>query len=143
TRSPFGREEPLNPSILAEFRAILGERGVLMRREQLRTYECDGLMNYRVVPQAVLLPDSTEQVQAILRCCHRERIPFVARGSGTGLSGGALPVEDGVVISLTRLNRILEVDFPNQRVVLEPGVINAAVTAAAAGRGYFYAPDPS
>ncbi|HEX6986144.1 MAG TPA: FAD-binding protein, partial [Planctomycetaceae bacterium] len=133
----------MNGSVLAELRAILGERGVLTRREQLRTYECDGLMNFRVVPQAVLLPDSTEQVQAILRICHRERIPFVARGSGTGLSGGALPVEGGVVISLTRLNRILEVDFPNQRIVVEPGVINAAVTAAVAGRDYFYAPDPS
>ena len=90
----------------------------------MKTYECDGLTNFRVLPQAVLLPRSTEQVQRIVRVCHRERIPFLARGSGTGLSGGALPVKDGVVISLARMNRILEIDFANALVVVEPGVIN-------------------
>ena len=109
----------------------------------MKTYECDGLTNFRVVPQAVLLPRSTEQVQGIVRVCHRERIPFVARGSGTGLSGGALPVKDGVVISLARMNRILEVDLPNARVVVEPGVINLEVTGRVAPHGFFYAPDPS
>src|SRR5580704_4993863 len=88
--------------IFQEFRAITGERGVITSQEELKTYECDGLTNFRVVPQAVVLPQSTEQVQGIVRVCHRERIPFVARGSGTGLSGGALPVKDGVVISLAR-----------------------------------------
>jgi len=90
------------------------------------------------MPRAVLLPNSTEQVQAIVRICHRERIPFVARGSGTGLSGGALPVENGIVISLARMNRILEVDFPNSRVVVEPGVINLDVTGRVAPQEYFY-----
>ena len=133
----------MDARILQEFRAITGDRGLITSQEELKTYECDGLTNFRVVPQAVLLPRSTEQVQGIVRVCHRERIPFVARGSGTGLSGGALPVKDGVVISLARMNRILEVDLPNARVVVEPGVINLEVTGRVAPHGFFYAPDPS
>jgi glycolate oxidase len=129
--------------ILDELRTIAGDRGLISSPEELHTYECDGLTNFRVMPRAVLLPNSTEQVQAIVRICHRERIPFVARGSGTGLSGGALPVENGIVISLARMNRILEVDFPNARVVVEPGVINLDVTGRVAPQEYFYAPDPS
>jgi glycolate oxidase len=129
--------------VLQEFRSIVGQAGLITKEQELRTYECDGLTNFRVLPQAVLLPTSAEQVQAIVRVCHREKIPFVARGSGTGLSGGALPVQNGVVISLARLNHILEVDFLNQRIVVEPGVINADVTLKVSPRGYFYAPDPS
>ena len=129
--------------ILNEFRTILGERGLVSSPEELHTYECDGLTNFRVMPLAVLLPNSTEEVQAIIRICHRERMPFVARGSGTGLSGGALPVQNGIVISLARMNRILEVDFPNARVVVQPGVINLDVTGRVSPRDYFYAPDPS
>jgi glycolate oxidase len=129
--------------ILQELRAIVDERGLISSPEELHTYECDGLTNFRVMPCAVLLPTSTQQVQSIVRVCHRERIPFVARGSGTGLSGGALPVENGVVICLARMNRILEVDLPNARVVVEPGVINLDVTGRVASQGYFYAPDPS
>src|SRR5579871_637103 len=129
--------------ILQEFRAIVGDRGLLTSAEELQTYECDGLTNFRVKPRAVLLPSKTEEVQKIVRVCHREKIPFVARGSGTGLSGGALPVEQGIVISLARMNRILEIDLPNARVVVEPGVINLQVTAAVQGNSYFYAPDPS
>ena len=131
------------PQILEELRAIVGERWIVSSPEELRPYECDGLTNFRVVPSAVLLPDSTEQVQAIVRVCHRERIPFVARGSGTGLSGGALPVAGGIVIGLARMKRIFEVDMPNARVIVEPGVINLDVTARVSGAGYFYAPDPS
>src|SRR5581483_2457682 len=111
--------------------------------EDVRTYECDGLTAFRAIPRAVLLPSSTEQVQDILRICYREGIPFVARGSGTGLSGGAMPVADGVVISLARMSRVLEVDLPNARVVVEPGVVNLDVTAVVAAWEYFYAPDPS
>src|SRR5467141_989109 len=129
--------------IFAELQAIVGDRGLISSPEELHTYECDGLTNFRVMPRAVLLPNSTDQVQAIVRICHRVRIPFVARGSGTGLSGGALPVENGIVISLARMNRILEVDFPNARVVVEPGVINLDVTGRVAPQEYFYAPDPS
>ena len=128
---------------LQAFRSIVGNSGLITEPEQLHTYECDGLTNFRVLPAAVLLPSSAEQVQKIVQVCHRDKVPFVARGSGTGLSGGALPVKDGVVISLARMNRILEVDYENARVVVEPGVINADVTARVSPRGFFYAPDPS
>jgi glycolate oxidase len=133
----------MDARILAEFRAIVGERGLISSADELHTYECDGLTNIRVLPLAVLLPVNTEQVQAIVRVCHRERIPFVARGSGTGLSGGALPVKGGIVISLAGMNRILEVDLENARVVVEPGVINLDITGRVEANQFFYAPDPS
>ncbi|MEA2640426.1 MAG: glycolate oxidase [Chloroflexota bacterium] len=133
----------LASGVLDELRAIVGERGLLIAPEDLRTYECDGLTNFRVMPRAVLLPASTAEVQAVVRVCHRERIPFVARGAGTGLSGGALPVADGIVISLARMNRILEVDLQNARMAVEPGVTNLEVTGRVATAGFFYAPDPS
>jgi glycolate oxidase len=129
--------------VLDELRQIVGVEGLIAAREQLRTYESDGLTGYRVVPGAVVLPTSTAQVQEIVRVCHRERIPFVARGNGTGLSGGALPIEDGLVVSFGRMNRILEVDIPNARVVVQPGVINLHVTERVAKHSYYYAPDPS
>ncbi len=133
----------MDARIFQELRAIVGERGLITSPEELHTYECDGLTAFRAVPRGVLLPKSTEEVQAIVRVCHRERMPFVARGAGTGLSGGALPVENGIVISLARMNRILEVDLPNARVVVEPGVINLDVTGRVMAQEYFYAPDPS
>src|SRR3989440_9978764 len=111
--------------------------------EQLRTYECDGLTGHRVVPALVALPGSVEEVQAVVRLCDEERTPFVARGAGTGLSGGALPVADGIVISLARMNRILEIDVERGHVVVEPGVANLDVTRAVAAAGFYYAPDPS
>ena len=134
---------PMDARILQEFRDIVGDRGLICSPAELHTYECDGLTNFRVMPLAVLLPADTQQVQAIVRVCHRERIPFVARGSGTGLSGGALPVKNGVVISLARMNRILEVDLENARVLVEPGVINLEVTGRVQAHQFFYAPDPS
>jgi glycolate dehydrogenase FAD-linked subunit len=133
----------MDSRILNQFRAIVGDRGFISSPGELHTYECDALTNFRVLPWAVLLPSSTEQVQSILRLCHREKIPFVARGSGTGLSGGALPVENGIVLSLVRMNRILEVDIPNARVIVEPGVCNLDVTGCVQPNEYFYAPDPS
>jgi glycolate oxidase len=132
-----------NEPLAEKLRRIVGDRGLITGPEQLRTYECDGLTNFRVVPAVVVLPATAGQVQAVVRLCHENRVPFVARGAGTGLSGGALPVEGGIVISLSRLNRVLEVDIPNARVVVEPGVINAHVTQLVAPYGYFYAPDPS
>src|SRR5881397_3282133 len=111
--------------------------------EQLRTYECDGLTGHRVVPALVALPDSVDEVRAVVRLCNDERIPFVARGAGTGLSGGALPVAEGIVISLARLTRILEIDVERGHVVVEPGVANLDVTRAVAAAGFYYAPDPS
>ncbi len=124
---------------LDQLRAIAGPSGLITAPEELHTYECDGLTNFRVLPSAVVLPTSAEQVQAVVRVCHRERIPFVARGSGTGLSGGALPIKGGIVISLARMNRILEVDYANARVVVEPGVLNASVTQQVSPNGYFTA----
>src|SRR5437867_3903601 len=111
--------------------------------EQLRTYECDGLTGHRVVPALVALPGTVGEVQAVVRLCNEERIPFVARGAGTGLSGGALPVAEGIVISLARLTRILDVDLERGEVVVEPGVANLDVTRAVADAGFYYAPDPS
>jgi len=133
----------MDPLLVRQFRAIVGDAGLVSGAEQLRTYEYDGLTLYRVVPDLVLLPASAEEIQAIVKLCYRERIPFVARGSGTGLSGGALPVKGGVMIGVSRMNRILEIDVPNARVVVEPGVTNAAITAAVSPHGYFYAPDPA
>jgi glycolate oxidase len=129
--------------LIASMQSILGPGGVVHEREELRSYECDGLMNYRVVPDLVVLPESAEQVQQVVKLCHDEGMPFVARGSGTGLSGGALPVESGVLIVLSRMRRIIEVDIPNQRVCVEPGVINIRVSEAVAEHGYYYAPDPA
>ena len=100
--------------LIQTMQTILGPEGVISDREQLRTYECDGLMNYRVIPDLVVLPESAEQVQSIVKVCYDEGIPYVARGSGTGLSGGALPVESGILVVLSRMRRILEVDIPNR-----------------------------
>jgi glycolate oxidase len=134
---------PLADAVALELRALLGDAFVLTEPEQLRVYDCDGLTGWRAQPAIVVLPGSTEEVQAVVRCCNRNDIPFVARGAGTGLSGGALPVADGIVVSLARLNRILEIDLEGQRVVVEPGVANLDVTRAVEADGWFYAPDPS
>ena len=133
----------LTASQIDELRAAVGVDGLITGQSQLQTYECDGLTNFRVMPEAVVLPRSAEQVQAVVRLCARDRVPFVSRGAGTGLSGGALPAAGGIVISLARMNRILNVDLANRQVVVEPGVINAHVTQRVSAQGYFYAPDPS
>jgi glycolate oxidase len=122
---------------------LLGPRRVITDPARLRTYECDGLSYHRATPGIVVLPDTAEQIAAIVRMCVTEGIPYVARGSGTGLSGGALPRTDGVLIVMSRMRRILEIDPANQRAVVEPGVINLDVTKAARPHGYYYAPDPS
>ncbi|MFI6477324.1 FAD-binding oxidoreductase [Nonomuraea sp. NPDC050663] len=110
---------------------------------RLRTYECDGLTYHRATPGVVVLPESAEQIAAIVRLCNEYGTPFVARGSGTGLSGGALPRSDGVLIVTSRMRRILEVDLDNRRAVVEPGVTNLAITEAVREQGFYYAPDPS
>jgi glycolate oxidase len=133
----------LSENQIAELQAAVGPDGLITGKNQLQTYECDGLTNFRVLPGAVVLPRSTEEVQSVVRVCARYKIPFVSRGAGTGLSGGALPAAGGVVISLARMNRILEVNIGDRYVVVEPGVINAHVTQRVAPDGYFYAPDPS
>src|SRR6266498_2000909 len=103
---------------------------VITNRHALQAYESDGLLQYATVPKVVVLPDTAEEVRTVVRACFEEGIPWVVRGSGTGLSGGALSLEEGVVIALTRLRRIVEVDLPNQRVVVEPGVTNSEITRA-------------
>ncbi|MGH2743451.1 MAG: FAD-binding oxidoreductase, partial [Thermoleophilaceae bacterium] len=128
--------------LVSELRAAVGAEHVVTHEHQLRTYESDGLLQYAVTPGAVVLPCSTEEVQSVVRACHRAGVPFVARGAGSGLSGGALPVEGGVLISLSRMRRVIEVDLENQRVVVEPGVTNIAVSQAVAP-DHFYPPDPS
>src|SRR4051812_7841881 len=126
-----------------ELEKIVGPDGLITQPEQLMTYESDGLRNYRVVPMLVVLPTSTEQVQAVMRVCSEQGVPVVPRGSGTGLSGGALPTENSVVVGMSRMREILEIDLENGRAVVQPGVINLWVTQRVAPHGYYYAPDPS
>ena len=129
---------------LAEaLRAILPANAILAQDESLRPYECDGLSAYRELPLAVVLPDTIEQVQAILRLCHDRKIPIVARGAGTGLSGGALPHPHGLVLSLARFNKILSIDADARHARVQPGVRNLAISDAAKPHGLYYAPDPS
>jgi glycolate oxidase len=130
-------------AVAARLRAELGPDAVLTDRAQLRTYECDGLAHYKVTPALVVLPRSPAAVAAVVRACNDAGVPYVARGSGTGLSGGALPHAEGVLVVTSQLRDILEVDPANQRAVVEPGAINLQVTRAAAPAGYHYAPDPS
>ena len=122
--------------------AICGDEHVVQERHALRTYESDGLLQYAAIPKLAVLPGSGDEVAAVVGVCHRAGVPWVARGSGSGLSGGAVPIEEGVLIVLTRMRRILEVDLDNQRVVCEPGVTNIAISEAV-GPSHFYPPDPS
>jgi glycolate oxidase len=133
----------LAAAFVREVEAVLRPDAVIREPEQLKTYECDGLTGRRALPALVVLPDSTEQVQAVVASCDRHGVPFVARGAGTGLSGGAVPVAGGIVVSLARMNRILEIDLESARVTVQPGVTNLAVTQAVSAEGYYYAPDPS
>ncbi|MDX6495364.1 MAG: glycolate oxidase [Gaiellales bacterium] len=130
-------------SLLSDLARAVGPDHVISDPAALRTYESDALTGYRAIPQAVVLPATTGEVSAAVRVCEAHAIPFVARGAGTGLSGGAVPVAEGIVIGLARMNGILEVDVPNRRVRLQPGVTNLDVTRAVARHGLYYAPDPS
>ena len=123
--------------------AIVGPRHVITERTERRTYESDALANHAVIPGLVVLPATAEEVEAVVKACHESNTPFVARGAGTGLSAGALPLENGVLIALTCMRTVIEVDVPNRRVVVEPGVTNLEVTEAVAAHGLMYAPDPS
>jgi glycolate oxidase len=137
---------PTGPGIATlatRLRAALGDDSVIDDHQRLRTYECDGLAQYKVTPALVVLPRDSAGVIEVVRACAEAGVPFVARGSGTGLSGGALPHADGVLIVTSQLRSIREIDRANQRAVVEPGVINLDVTRAATPHGYYYAPDPS
>jgi len=126
-----------------ELEGIVGRGGVLSERDELLVYESDGLTLFRALADFVVLPTAAEQVAAVVRLANRAQLPFVARGAGTGLSGGCLPAEGGIVISLMRMNRVLEVDYDNQIAVVEPGLVNLHLSAAVGARGFYYAPDPS
>ena len=129
--------------LAARFREFLGPESVIDQPTSLAAYECDGLSAYRELPLLVLLPQNTEQVQQIMRLCHEQRLPVVSRGAGTSLSGGALPHAEGVVLSLAKMNRILQVDELARSAVVEPGVRNLAISEAVKAKGLYYAPDPS
>jgi len=126
-----------------ELEAIVGPGGVLSDPDELLVYESDGLTLFRALADFVVFPTSAEHVAAVVRLAGREGLPFVARGAGTGLSGGCLPAEGGLVISMMRMNRVLEVDYENQLAVVEPGLVNLHLSWAVGPKGYYYAPDPS
>jgi len=129
--------------IVDRLREIVAGEGVIAEVDELRAYECDGLTAYRQLPLAVVLPETSEQVSRILRLCDAEKIKVVPRGAGTGLSGGALPLTDGIVLGLGKFNRILDVDYQNRTVTAQPGVTNLGITQAVEHQGFYYAPDPS
>jgi glycolate oxidase len=129
--------------IVAALRTIVPGEGVIAAEREMRAYETDGLTAYRQLPMVVVLPETTRQVAEVLRYCHDESIKVVPRGAGTSLSGGALPLGDGVLLGMAKFNRIREIDFANRVAVVEPGVTNLAVTNAVAHAGFYYAPDPS
>jgi len=133
----------LNSGLIRALRNLLPPESVLADAEDLRPFECDGLAVYRQLPMVVVLPETIEQVQSIMRLCHAQRVPVVARGAGTGLSGGALPLADGVLLSLAKFKRILNIDPDNAMATVQPGVRNLAISEAAAAYGMYYAPDPS
>src|ERR1700729_604921 len=138
------KASPSDASALATaMREICGPADVLTDPLQLRTYECDGLTSHRTVPALVVLPETAAEVAAVVRVCAAAGVPFVARGSGTRPSGGAGPHAEGVLIVMSRMRQVLEIDPVARRAVVEPGVTNLSVTQAAAPHGLFYAPDPS
>src|SRR6266702_8216221 len=126
-----------------ELEAMLGRGAVLSDPEELLVYESDGLTLFRALADFVVFPTSAEHVSAIVRLANRAELPFVARGAGTGLSGGCLPAEGGIVLSIMRMNRVLEVDYDNQLAVVEPGLVNLHLSWMVGPKGYYYAPDPS
>jgi glycolate dehydrogenase FAD-linked subunit len=130
-------------AIVQALRAIVPGEGVIAGEREMRPYETDGLTAYRQLPMVVVLPDSTDQVRRVLKFCHQEGIKVVPRGAGTSLSGGALPLSDGVLLGMAKFNRIREIDLQNRLAVVEPGVTNLAVTQAVEHAGFYYAPDPS
>ncbi|MDP2240664.1 MAG: FAD-linked oxidase C-terminal domain-containing protein [Burkholderiales bacterium] len=130
-------------AVARALRVFLPEPAVLFEHEDVKPYECDGLSAYRQVPMVVALPENEQQVQRILQTCYEMRVPVVARGAGTGLSGGALPLGNGVLMSLAKMMRILDIDRPSRTARVQPGVRNLAISEAAAPYGLYYAPDPS
>ena len=130
-------------AIIKDLRGIVPGDGVIADADGLRTYESDGLTAYRTPPMVAVLPETTDQVGRVLRYCGEAGIKVVPRGAGTSLSGGALPLADGVILGMARFNRVLDIDYANRCAVVQPGVTNLAITNAVEGEGFYYAPDPS
>ena len=135
--------ETLSPQIVEHLRAIVDAESVITGEHELLVYECDAYTLEKRLPGVVVLPRTTEQVVAVVKLCAAHRVPIIPRGAGTSLSGTVLAVTGGVMIALTRMNQILDVDYRNRRALVEAGVVNAHVTNAVKARGLFYAPDPS
>ncbi len=129
--------------IIQALKKLVPGEGVISDADEMRPYESDGLTAYKQLPMIVVLPSTTEEVSRVLKYCHNEGIKIVPRGAGTSLSGGALPLEDGILLGLGKFNRVLDIDFDNRCAVVEPGVTNLAITHAVAHEGFYYAPDPS
>ncbi len=129
--------------IIRAMQSLVSGEGVIINEEALSAYDCDGLMAYKQLPLLVVLPETTEEVSNVLKYCHENNVKIVPRGAGTGLSGGALPLADGITLGLGKFNRVLEVDYANRCVVTQPGVTNLAITQAVQSEGFYYAPDPS
>src|ERR1044072_2517710 len=134
---------PLSPRGLRELERIVGTAGLVVSHEGLLTYECDMHTFYKGAPEAVVLPECAAQVAEVVRLCRRENLPIVPRGSGTGLIGGAMAAAGGVMVSMTRMNRIVELDFANRCATVQPGLINLWLSQATSARGSFFASDPS
>lgn len=135
-------ERPADPVVL-QLQEIVGEKNVLYKRSELVSYECDGFTLMKGTARAVVFPHTTEDVSAIVKYLHREKVPFIARGAGTGLSGGAIPLGGEVIISLVKMKKLLHVDFDNRMAVVQPGFVNLKLTQSISDEGYYYAPDPS
>jgi len=133
----------MDKRVLQQLEKVVGRGNVLSDPAELLVYECDGLTFHKAVPEAVVFVSSTDQVANVVKVAHREKVPFLARGAGTGLSGGALALEGGIVIEMARMKRLLRVDVENRYVVVEPGVINLELSRAISHLGFYYAPDPS
>ena len=141
--APDGAVMSRRDEIVAALRRIVPGEGVIADPASLRAYESDGLTAYRQMPLVVVLPETTAQVSEVLRWCNQAGVKVVPRGSGTSLSGGALPLEDGVLLGLSKFNRVLDIDYDSRVAVVQPGVTNLAITRAVEDRGFYYAPDPS
>jgi len=129
--------------IIRAMQNIVSDEGVIVDEDELKAYDCDGLMAYRQMPLIVVLPETTAEVSKVLKYCHENNVKIVPRGAGTGLSGGALPLADGITLGLSKFNQILEVDYQNRCVITQPGVTNLSITHAVQDDGFYYAPDPS
>uniref|UniRef100_UPI0011788C99 FAD-binding protein n=1 Tax=Crenothrix polyspora TaxID=360316 RepID=UPI0011788C99 len=134
---------PLTVDFINQCKSLIGSQNVIADPEMLKVYECDALLALKALPQLVVLPETTEQVQALLKLCYSQRIPVVPRGAGTGLTGGALPVADGIVLGLSKMKQILAIDPNNRTARVQAGVRNLAISEAAKAYGLYYAPDPS